>query len=162
MFGERMQDLLEQTMERPEEPTRELTIDEAAAIAVHLQKSGELLAASEVYKRILESAPNHPEATHYAGVLAHQRHESDEAVALIEKSLRLVSDRADWYSNFGIVLQEQGHFDRAIDAYHRAIALDAGHATAHSNLGVLLRATGNPAEAEEAYRTAIRLNPEHI
>ena len=87
---------------------------------------------------------------------------SDEAVALIEKSLALQPDRADCYSNLGIIYQSTGKLDAAIDAYRRAIAIDPGHANAHSNLGVLLRATGKPSEAEAAYRTAIRLDPEHI
>jgi len=99
---------------------------------------------------------------HYAGVLAHQQGRNGEALALIERSLAVVPDQADWYSNLGIVLQSDDRLDRAIDSYRRAIAIDPSHANAHSNLGVLLRATGQPAEAEASYRTAIRLNPEHI
>jgi predicted TPR repeat methyltransferase len=99
---------------------------------------------------------------HYAGVLAHQQRRSDEAVALIERSLALVPDQADCYNNLGIVFQSDGKLDRAIDAYRRAIAIDPSHANAHSNLGALLKATGKPSEAEAAYRTAIHLNPDHI
>jgi cytochrome c-type biogenesis protein CcmH/NrfG len=55
-----------------------------------------------VSPRFIEVAPNHPRALHYAGVLAHQQGRSDEAVALIERSLALVPDQADWYSNLGI------------------------------------------------------------
>jgi predicted TPR repeat methyltransferase len=164
MLGERMQDLLGQPMEDVEqpEPERELTIDEAIAIAIHLQQFDRLAEAEVVYSQILAAAPDHPQALHYAGVLAHQVGRSDDAVELIEKSLALVADRADWYSNLGIVLQERGRLDDAIAAYHRAIELDPAHANAYSNLGVLLRATGKPVEAEAAYRTAIRLNPEHL
>jgi predicted TPR repeat methyltransferase len=162
MFGDRMQDLLGQELEDAEEPTRELTLEEALAIAISLQRDDRLAEAEAVYNEILRTEPNHPEALHYAGVLAHQTGRSNEGIALIEKSLALVPDRADWFSNLGIVLQERGRMDDAIDAYHRAIALDAGHANSYSNLGVLLRATGKPVEAEAAYRTAIRLDPEHI
>jgi predicted TPR repeat methyltransferase len=163
MFGERVQDLLGQPIkEETEEPSRELTVEEALAIAIQLHQVDRLVEAEVVYREILATTPDLPEAVHYAGVLAHQVGRSDDAVAMIAKSLALVSDRADWYSNFGIVLQESGRFDDAIAAYHRAIELDPTHANAHSNLGVLLRATGKPAEAEAAYRTAIRLNPEHI
>jgi predicted TPR repeat methyltransferase len=115
-----------------------------------------------VYRRVLESAPDHPRALHYAGVLAHQQGRNGEALALIERSLALVPDQADWYSNLGVVLQSHARLERAIDSYRRAIAIDPSHANAHNNLGVLLRATGQPVEAEAAYRTAIRLNPEHI
>ena len=95
-------------------------------------------------------------------MLAHQQGRNDEALALIERSLALVPDQADWCSNLGIVFQSNGRLDRAIEAYRRAIAIDPSHANAHNNLGVLLRATAQPVEAEAAYRAAIRLNPEHI
>ncbi len=143
-------------------PPRELTLDQAVALAILLQKNAQLAEAREVYRRVLETAPNHADALHYAGVLAHQQGRSDEAVALIEKSLAVAPDRADCYNNLGIVFQSTGRLEAAIDAYRRAILLDPSHANAHSNLGVLLRAAGKPVEAEAAYRTAIRWNPEHI
>jgi predicted TPR repeat methyltransferase len=149
-------------MERSESPARELTLDEAVSLAILLQKSEQFDKADELYSRVLETAPDHPRALHYSGVLAHQRGRNDEALALIERSLALVSDQADWWSNLGIVFQSDDRLDSAIDSYQRAIAIDPSHANAHNNLGVLLRATGQLVEAEAAYRAAIRVNPEHI
>ncbi len=149
-------------MEPSESSTRALTLEEAVSFAVILQKNEQLAEAHELFRRILETAPDHPRALHYAGVLAHQQGRSDEALALIERSLALAPEQADWYSNRGIVLQSDGRLEPAINSYRRAIAIDPGHANAHNNLGVLLRATGRPVEAEAAYREAIRLNPEHI
>jgi len=157
-----MQDLLGNAVEQSETPPRELTLDEAVAFAILLQKNEQLAEAHELYRRVLETAPDHARALHYAGVLAHQQGRSDEAIALIEKSLALEPDRADGYSNLGIILQSVGRLEAAIKAYRHAIAVDPCHANAHSNLGVLMRATGRPAEAEAAYRTAIRLEPDHI
>ena len=141
---------------------RELTLEEAIVVAILLTKGGQLDEAQRLYAAIFETAPDNPEALHYAGVLAHRQGRSLEAVALIEKSLALAPGHADWLSNLGIVFQEQGRLDDAIEAYRRAIALDPGHANAHGNLGVLLRVTGRANEAEDAYRTAIRLDPEHL
>jgi predicted TPR repeat methyltransferase len=149
-------------MEPSESPTRELTLEEAISFAILLQKNEQLAEAHELYRRVLETAPNHPRALHYAGVLAHQQGRNDEALVLIERSLALVPDQADWYSNLGIVLQSDGRLDRAIDSYRRAIAIDPSHANARNNLGVLFRATGQPVEAENAYRAAIQVDPEHI
>jgi predicted TPR repeat methyltransferase len=144
------------------ESTRELTLEEAVSLAILLQKNEQLVEAHELYRRVIEVAPSHPRALHYAGVLAHQQGRSDEALALIKQSLTLVPDQADWYSNLGIIFQEDGQLEVAIDAYHRAIAIDPSHANAHSNLGVVLRAIGKSSAAEAAYRTAIQLNPDHI
>ena len=146
----------------PSPETRELTIDEAIAVAILLQKNAQLDEAQALYQRVLASVPDHPDALHYAGVLAHQQGRSDEAVALIEKSLAVAPERADCFSNLGIIYKSMGRLEEAIEACRRAIAIDAAHANAHSNLGVLLRATGRPAEAEAAYRAAIALDPQHI
>jgi len=144
------------------ESSRELTLDEAIAVAILLQKNEDYLAADEIYRRVLEAAPDHPTALHYAGLLAHQRGRNDEALTLIERSLALSPDEADWHSNRGIVLQSASRLDEAIGAYRHAIAIDPGHANGHTNLGVLLRARGEPEQAEAAYRTALRINPAHI
>jgi predicted TPR repeat methyltransferase len=149
-------------MEPSESSTRELTLEEAVSVAILLQKNEQLDQAQELYRRVLETAPDHPRALHYAGVLAHQQGRNNEALALIKRSLALAPDQADWFSNLGIVFQSDDRFPLAIDAYRKAIAIDPSHANAHNNLGVLLRATGRPVEAEAAYRAAIRLNPEHI
>jgi len=149
-------------MKPSESSTRELTLEEAVSLAILLQKNEQFGEAQEVYRRVLETRPDHPRALHYAGVLAHQQGREGEALALIERSLALVPDQADWHSNLGIVLQSNGRLDDAINSYRRAIAIDPSHANAYSNLGVLLRATGRPVEAEAAYREAIQLNPEHI
>jgi predicted TPR repeat methyltransferase len=149
-------------MEPSELSTRELTLEEAVSFAILLQKNEQFVEAHEVYRRVLEIAPDHPRALHYAGVLAHQQGRNNEALVLIERSLALMPDQADWCSNLGVVFQSDDRPDPAIDAYRRAIAIDPCHANAYNNLGVLLRATGQPIEAEVAYRTAIQLDPEHI
>jgi predicted TPR repeat methyltransferase len=131
------------------------------SVALALHQAEQWAAAEDIYGTILEVAPNHADALHFSGVLAQQRGRTEDAVALIERSLELEPGRADWYSNLGIVLQGQLRLDDAIAAYRSAIALDPTHANAHSNLGVVLRATGEVAEAETAYRAAIRIDPEH-
>jgi predicted TPR repeat methyltransferase len=139
---------------------RALSVDEALSVAVVLQQAEQWAAAAEIYRSILEVAPDHAGALHFSGVLAHQQGR-DDAVALIERSLELDPDRPDWYSNFGIVLQECLRLEEATAAYEQAIALDPNHANANNNLGVVLRATGRVVEAEAAYRAAIQIDPDH-
>jgi len=140
---------------------REITLDEAVSLAIVLQNNERVADAEQLYRRVLELAPEHPHALHYSGVLAHQQGRNEEALALVGRSLALEPDRADWHSNLGNILQNQGRFEEAVVAYQRAIALEPEHANTYCNLGVLLRAEGKLADAEAAYRTAIRLNPEH-
>jgi predicted TPR repeat methyltransferase len=149
-------------MDGPERRTVELTLDGAIELAIVLQKNGQLAGAADLFGHVLDRAPDHPRALHYAGVLAHQQGRSDEAVALIERSLGLEPGNADAHSNLGIVHQSAGRLDAAVEAYRRAIAVAPRHANAHSNLGVLLRATGRPGDAEAEYRAAIALEPDHV
>ncbi len=93
---------------------RALSLDEAVSIAILLQQNEQWTAAADIYRSILEVAPDHADALHYSGVLAHQQARSEQAVALIERSLELEPDRADWHSNLGIVLQDRLRLDEAI------------------------------------------------
>ena len=139
---------------------RALSLEEAVSIAIQFQQNEQWSAASDIYRQILEVAPDYPQAVHFSGVLAHQQGERERAVSLIERSLDLEPDHADWYSNLGIVHRDRLHLDEAVAAFERAIALDPNHANAHNILGVVLRAQNRLAEAEAAYREAVRINPE--
>jgi predicted TPR repeat methyltransferase len=148
-------------MEQSAPTDRAVSVDEGITIAIRLQQNEQWVAAGAIYRAILEIAPDFPPALHYSGVLAHQEGHTEEAVSLIERSLKLEPDRADWHSNLAIVLRDRLRLDEAIMACQRAIALDPAHANAHNNLGVLLKAQGRVAEAEAAYRAAIRARPDH-
>ena len=87
------------------------------SVAIVLQQTEQWAAADEIYRTVLEAAPDHADALHFSGVLAHQQARSEQAVALIERSLELEPERADWHSNLGIVLQDRLELDDAIAAY---------------------------------------------
>jgi predicted TPR repeat methyltransferase len=145
----------------PAAAPRRVTLPEAMEFAFRCLKAGDFEEGEAVCRKVLEVAPDYPDAVHYAGVLAHENGRSDEAQALIERSLALAPNQPDWHSNLGVVLQARGDLEGAIAAYQRAIALRPDHANAYGNLGVLLKAQAKTAEAESAYRTAIELNPRH-
>ena len=56
-------------------------------------------------------------------MLAHQQGERERAVALIERSIVLEPDRADWYSNLGIVQRDRLQLDDAVAAFQQAVAI---------------------------------------
>lgn len=146
--------------DRPAAP-REISVDEAIALAIEWLKDGRADDAGAICRRALEVMPGHPDALHYAGMAAYQQGHVDEAVALVRQSLDQVPDQADWHSNLGIMLLAHDDLEGAIQAFRRATVLLPTHANAANNLGVLLRVLGRYDEAETAYRTAISLNPEY-
>jgi predicted TPR repeat methyltransferase len=138
------------------------SFEEALDLGVHMIQVRALEDAERLYAELAKVAPDDPNVLHFSGVLAQLQGRSDEALSLIRRSLELESDRADWFSNLGIVYNALHRPDDAIDAYRRAIALDPTHAKAYNNLGVLFRGTGRAVEAEAAYRRAIELVPDYI
>jgi predicted TPR repeat methyltransferase len=151
---------VETRMQETPATTRQVTVDEAIAIAMKYQRYGYPAEAEALYRQVLEVQPEQPDALHYLGVLAHDHGRGEEGMSLIRKSLELSPGQPDWHCNLGVVLQNRGLLQDAVGAYRQALALNPAHVNSHNNLGVLLRAFGMLAEAEEAYRTAIRLAPD--
>jgi len=148
-------------IERGEAPVSELSLSEAMALAIRAHQLGQLDDAQLLYSRILDVAPEEPNAMHFLGVLLHQRDRSDEAVDLIRRSIALDPSLADRHNNLGNVLVEREQIAEAVDAYRQAIALFPRHADAHNNLGALFSAQGKREEASAAYLKAIELDPQH-
>lgn len=146
------------------EPPRNLsalTLDEAMSLVFERLRGDDLATADAMLHRILDVAPDYPDALHYLGLLAHKAKRPDDAIALMRRSLERAPSQADWHSNLGIVLQANDDLAGAMRCFERAIELDPSHANAHNNLGVLLRVDGRHVEAEAAYRQAIAINPSH-
>jgi predicted TPR repeat methyltransferase len=148
--------------EREQEALSELSLPEALSVAIQLHRAGHLEEAETVYRRILEIAPDQPDALHFLGVLSHRRGRSEAAIELIERSIAIDPSQPDRYNNLGNVLIELGRLPEATDALEKAIALQPAHADAYNNLGAVLKARGRVQEAAAAYQKAIDLNPNHV
>jgi predicted TPR repeat methyltransferase len=140
----------------------ELGIDEALRLAVQLHQQRMLDAAETLYRRILEAAPEHPDALHFLGMLRHERGSSEEAVALIERAIGHVPAFAGFHNNLGNIQALRGDVPAATAAYERGIALAPDSADLYNNLGALYRLQGRPDEAESCCRRAIELDPAHV
>ncbi len=118
------------------------------------QQHGQLAEAAGVYRQILALVPDHPDALHYSGVLAHQQGRSDEGVALIRAQPRArAPDRADCYSNLGIIFKAQGRVDDAVERLSAGARARAGALPTRTTISACCcKAQGRLDEAEAAYR----------
>jgi len=139
----------------------EMNLPDALGMAILMHRNGELKDADTLYRRILGAAPDYADAVHFYGVMLHHRDRSDEAIAMIERSIAL-DPTPGRYNNLGNALVERGRLNEAIDAYRRSIDLDSTNADAYNNLGSLQKAQGRFEESEAAYLRALEINPEHI
>ncbi|MEO8445240.1 MAG: tetratricopeptide repeat protein [Gammaproteobacteria bacterium] len=129
-----------------------------AALAQH--QAGRLAEAEALYRRILARYPQHPDALHFLGLLAHQRGDHAAAVGLMDAALRAAPGLAPCCSNRGNALLALGRVEDAIASFQKAISIDRNLAEAHLNLGNALQQQGQPDEAIASYRRALRLKPQ--
>lgn len=129
------------------------------AQALRFHQSGDLANAEQFYRQILDIDPDHADALHLLGVLAHQLDRNDVAEALIGRALGQCGTVAEYHGNYGSVLQALGRLPEAVASYERALALKSDYPDALNNLGSALQAMGRLAEAEVRYRGALSRRP---
>ena len=127
------------------------------ALAKH--QSGDLQAAENSYRRVLEISPAHPEALRLLGVLCYQANRLDEAVELLRRAIQSAPRHTDAFCNLGMVLSAAGNQVAAERALRQAIALDPSMAAAYNALGSVLLASGDLKPAVAAYQKALELEP---
>ena len=127
--------------------------------AIKTHQEGNLAAAEKMYRSVLRSIPNQPDACHYLGVLFHQCGRSGEAIASINRAIMVSPNYTDAYNNLGNVYKETGDLEKATNAYRKVIELSPNHSAALNNWGVVLKDLGEYAEAIAVIQKAIELEP---
>lgn len=130
--------------------------------AVQHHQAGQLGEAETIYQQILSSAPNHPDALHLLGMVAHQRGQHDVAVEWIRRAVTVNPSVPMYHGNLGNALKSLGRLDEAIESYRRALELKPDFADAIGNLGTCLQAQSKFEEAVACYQKALSLNPEYL
>ncbi|MDH4320516.1 MAG: tetratricopeptide repeat protein [Desulfobulbaceae bacterium] len=145
----------------PENPARpqRLSPPQAMALAGQLQAQGRLQESEAILRQILQAEPNHAQALHLLGVIAHQAGQPGLAIDLIEKAIRQDGRQALFHANLGEMYRQQGDLDRAIRHGREAVALDAMLAAAHSNLGIAYYDNREYERAEACQRLALKISP---
>jgi protein O-GlcNAc transferase len=127
--------------------------------AIRLHEQGEISGAEEIYRRVLEHDPRHPQALHLLGLAAHQRGQHATAVDLIGRAIAIDPSNGLQYLNLGNAQRALGQSDAAVASYARAVGLDPERFAAWFNLGQLLSELGRADEAIPAFRRALAIDP---
>src|SRR5215213_8538572 len=130
--------------------------------ALKLQFSGQLAEAEPLYREILARNPNHPEATHFLGVLAHQVGKLDLAEEIIRRSIQLNPNVAGFHNNLGEILRTRGKDEEALQSYKRAVQLEPKFVEAYSNIGVIMAKRQQYDESKLWLLQALRLRPDFV
>jgi tetratricopeptide (TPR) repeat protein len=155
----------EQTSSNPSEqkPAAAPATDAADLVGqgLHYQQSGRLAEAEALYRRVLTQQPDHADALHLLGLVAHQSGQHGAAVELIGRAIKRHAQNPIYFSNLGIALKYLGRLEEAVAAYREAIRLQPGYAEAFYNCANALKEMKRLDEALASYDTALALRPDY-
>src|SRR4051812_25557909 len=111
--------------------------------AVDHHRAGQLREAEALYRQVLQTTPDQPDALHFLGVIALQVGQFQAGEQLIGRAIQLgLATNPEALNNYGEAARQLGRADVAAAAFGRAIQLAPQYADAYSNLGMLLHHQG--------------------
>jgi protein O-GlcNAc transferase len=137
----------------------EISIQSLLAKGISHHQSGRLDQASEIYRLILETHPQNPDALHLTGVIARQKNDLPRSIDLISQAVRLNPSVPAFHNNLGISYMDAERLADAIAAFGEALRLNPQHAQAQYNLASAQQRHGDLRVAVQSYQRAIRLAP---
>jgi predicted O-linked N-acetylglucosamine transferase (SPINDLY family) len=126
--------------------------------AVYMHQNGLLNEAQNLYQKILNKVPNHPEVTNLFGLLLHKKGFFDEAIEYFSKAIQLMPDRADFFYNLANAQRTVGLKEKALKNYKRAITLNSSYLSAFLTLGSLFEEQGRVDDAIKCYNKALSID----
>lgn len=137
------------------------TVSEALRIAVGLHQGNRLAEAADIYRKIIQAAPEVADAWHLLGVLHHQSGEHAEAVRLIGEAIGRDPLCAAYRDNLGSALRAAEQAAAAVGQHRAAMALDPAWVKPFGNLAGALTDLGDGGGAAVALGRALRLAPDN-
>ena len=140
---------------------REVVIQKAFAMANSYYQSGHIKLAENVYNKILEIDPEHPDALHMAGVMARQNSKYDLAASFIKSAIRIAPEKAVYHISLGNVMLDLKRRDEAVSSYKNALTLNLDNADLLNNLGNRFKSLRELDKAASCYRNAVKIKPDY-
>ncbi|MDT3675487.1 tetratricopeptide repeat-containing serine protease family protein [Microcystis wesenbergii] len=114
--------------------------------------------ALTVINQAISLVPNNPNHYNEKSSVLSRLKRYDEGLAAINQAINL-APRAAWYSNRGVLYQDQQKYKLALDDYNKAIELNPNHANAYVNRGILYYNQQKYELALSDFSKAIDINP---
>ena len=125
-----------------------------------LEQAGEMEAALEVTRALLQQVPDFVGAHFDHGLLLQRLNRDREAVEAFDLALQLDPALAACHADKGYSLLRLGDLSDAEASLRRALRHDDRRAEVWHNLGIVLSALDRPDEAIDCYRAVLRLGPD--
>lgn len=138
---------------------KQLTLDQALALAGQLQAQGKLAEAEHWLRQILQQQPNNASALQLLGVVAYQVGNLPAAMELLQRAISIQPNTAIFHANLCEILRRMQRMDEAKAHGERATSLDPNMAMAHSNLGIVHYDRKEYEAAAQCQQRALQLAP---
>ncbi len=132
------------------------------ARALKLHENGKFDEAEQIYRQILETAPDNPDLLNLLGLTAQAKGVHSEAVELFYKAVKISPSHAPYYFNLAVSLAELHRPYEAVEAYHKVIELTPGIKEAWYGLGRAQQEAGNMQAALSCYKKASELDEKYV
>lgn len=127
-----------------------------------LRANGDTQKAMAVLHQVVTKAPGFAEAwSNYAAALKDARQLRD-ALAAVNKALRINSSLPESFNLRGEILQQQGHYARALEDFQTASRLNPDSSSYLVNSARALRDMNQPLEALAHLDHALKISPDHV
>ena len=136
-----------------------INVDALLNEALQLHESGNIAAAVERYGRVLHHEPENATALHYAGLSQYQAGHPSAALELMWRSLQLVDNEPEFFSNVSAAAWSAGRYAEGRWAADQALELNPEHVGALNNLGFNLRSMNDIDGSIAAFSRALELAP---
>ncbi|MBN1910351.1 MAG: tetratricopeptide repeat protein [Pirellulales bacterium] len=137
------------------------TLSETLASAIDHHRAGRFDSAETMYREILRQQPDHVDAIHLLGLIAHQVGRQQAALEYLTRAATLRPDVPELQTDLATAHLASGNAAEAASRCRRAVALRPDFAEAHCTLGNALSAGGELDEAAAHCRHAVSLRPEN-
>ena len=134
-------------------------IEQQLRIAMEHHQRGELPQAERIYRAILASNPNQPDALHRLGLIAAACNRPEDAAKLIERSIVIAPTVAEYHINLGMLRLQNGQRNDALASFDRALTLVPKDLSSLAMLGGVLKDLGRIDDALRCCAWMIQIDP---
>ncbi|MGC2856655.1 sulfotransferase [Novispirillum sp. DQ9] len=129
--------------------------------AARRHRAGEVVEASRVYRRVLETQPDNAQVLHLLGVAEFQMGRPADAEPLVRRAIAVLGDDARFHNTLANILVATGRPEEAERCLARAVALAPQAPDLAVNHAAVLTDLGRPAEAEAVCLALLARVPGH-
>ncbi len=130
--------------------------------AVELQQNGALNEAEQIYRQILETAPENVNVINMLGLIAQEKGLHAEAVSYFYKAVTYAPQHFPLFFNLGVSLGALGRFVEAAEAYQRVLKLKPDLVEAYIGLGNVYWQDNKIELAREAYEKSLTVEEDNV